>query len=62
MTQINAKIDDEILDDFRGIIYKKMGLKKGDFKKALENAMLDYIEKYSDSESAIETAHSVKRK
>ena len=62
MTQITAKIDDEVLNDFRDIIYKKMGLKKGDFKKTLEKAMLDYIEKYYDSESAIETAHRVKRK
>ena len=62
MTQITAKIDDEVLNGFRDIIYKKMGLRKGDFRNTLEEAMLDYIEKYSDSESAIETAHRVKRK
>ena len=52
MSQINAKIDEEILKEFRHIIYKQRGLRKGDFKKSLEDAMLDYILKYSDSDTA----------
>ena len=52
MSQINAKIDDHIIDEFRDVIYKKKGLKKGDFKESLEEAMLDYITRYSKTESA----------
>ena len=48
MTQVNASIDDEILKEFRHVVYNSTGLKKGDLKKALEVAMLDYIKKYSD--------------
>jgi|GEM_PF-6963159 len=47
MVQINANLDDEIVMKFRHVVYTKDGLKKGDFKKALEEAMLDYIQKYS---------------
>ena len=36
MTQINAKIDEEILKEFRDVIYTRLGLRKGDFKKSLE--------------------------
>ncbi len=60
MTQINAKIQDEILKEFRDVIYNRMGLKKGDFKKSLEDAMLDYILKYSKSPSAKEFAKRAK--
>ena len=52
MSQINAKIDDHLIEEFRDVIYKKKGLKKGDFKESLEEAMLDYITKYSKAESA----------
>lgn len=48
MGQISANIDKEILEDFRRIIYFKYGLKKGDFKKAIQEAMKDYIEKHAD--------------
>lgn len=48
MTQITAKIDQEIINQFREIIYFKYGLKKGDFKKALEEAIKEYIEKHKD--------------
>jgi hypothetical protein len=44
---INAKIDDDLVREFRHVIYERHGLKKGDFKNALEEAMLDYIRKYS---------------
>lgn len=62
MTQINAKIDEKILKEFRDVIYTRMGLKKGDFKKSLEDAMLDYILKYSKSPSAKEFAKRTKEK
>ena len=48
MTQINAKIDEEILKEFRDVIYTRMGLRKGDFKKSLEDAITEYITKYSN--------------
>lgn len=47
VTQVNANIDEEIVRKFRHIIYTRDGLKKGDFKNALEEAMLGYIQKYS---------------
>ena len=52
---INAKIDDKLVKEFRHVIYNRHGLKKGDFKNALEEAMLDYIRKYSEqNRSAME--------
>lgn len=60
MTQINAKVDEEILKEFRDVIYTRMGLRKGDFKKSIEEAMLDYILKYSRSESAKDFARRAK--
>ena len=47
MTIINAKVDDNLVKEFRHVIYEKHGLKKGDFKNALEEAMLDYIRKHA---------------
>jgi hypothetical protein len=63
MTVINANVDDKVVMKFRHVIYERHGLKKGDFKNALEEAMLDYIQKYSESGSDIdrlaETAKSM---
>ena len=50
MTIINAKVDDNLVKEFRHVIYEKYGLKKGDFKNALEEAMLDYIRKHAAEE------------
>lgn len=50
--QIAVDIDKEILARFREIIYRKTGLKKGDFKAAIEQAMLDYILKHSKSKNS----------
>ncbi|MGQ0376397.1 MAG: hypothetical protein ACT4OW_02695 [Nitrososphaerota archaeon] len=47
MTQICANINNKILEEFRAVIYEKSGLKKGDFKKFLEDAMLEYVTKYT---------------
>ena len=52
MAIINAKIDDKLVKEFRHVIYSRHGLKKGDFKNALEEAMLDYIRKYSEQNEA----------
>ena len=52
MAIINAKIDDNLVKEFRHVIYERHGLKKGDFKNALEEAMLDYIHKYSAEKAA----------
>ena len=60
MTQINAKIDDKLLKEFRDVIYTRKGLRKGDFRDSLEEAMLEYILKYSKSETAKEFARHVK--
>jgi len=60
MTQINAKIDDEIIREFREVIFKKSGLKKGDFKNTLEEAILDYVKKHNKSYNAKSYATRVK--
>src|SRR3989344_9638337 len=49
MEHINATIDDKILHEFRDVIYKRKGLRKGDFQQSLEEAMLEYVLKYSKS-------------
>jgi len=49
LSQISANIDGKILGEFRKIIFFKYGLRKGDFKKALEEAMADYSEKYQET-------------
>ena len=51
MIQINAKIDEDILKKFRGVIYEKSGLKKGDFRESLQAAMEDYVQKYNKTKS-----------
>jgi hypothetical protein len=48
---INAKIDDDLVKEFRQVIYERHGLRKGDLKNALQEAMLDYIRKYSDQKT-----------
>jgi len=48
MSQISTNIDAKMLVEFRKIIFYKYGLKKGDFKKALEEAMADYVQKYQN--------------
>lgn len=60
MGQVNANIDDEVVKQFRHVIYTRKGLKKGDFKDALEEAMLDYIQKFGESETARRMAEKAK--
>ena len=56
MSLINANLDDRILKEFREVIYYRSGLKKGDFKKTLEDAIVDYILKYPKTCSSIDSA------
>ena len=56
MVQINANIDDKLIERFRHVIYIRSGLTKGNIKKALEEAILDYIVKYEDLKAAGEKA------
>lgn len=51
MAQVTTKVQDDILKAFRDVIYTRFGLKKGDVKHALEEAMIDYIEKYREKPS-----------
>ena len=51
MSLINARIDDQLLKDFRHVVYLKYGLKKGDLTKALEEAIKDYVTKNADTKS-----------
>ena len=60
MTQITANLDDRLLKEFRDVIYNKSGLRKGDFKKSLVEAMLDYIIRYSKSDGAKDFAKRAK--
>ncbi len=48
MAQITANLDDRLLKEFRYVIYNKSGLRKGDFKISLEEAITEYITKYSN--------------
>lgn len=57
---VNSNLDEHILKEFRDVIYQKRGLKHGDFKKTLEDAMLEYIIKYSKSSNAKEFAKHTK--
>lgn len=59
MAIINAKVDDNLVKEFRHVIYERYGLKKGDFKHALEEAMLDYIRKYAAEKAAGQKEESV---
>ena len=58
--QIAVDIDKEILARFRETIYHKTGLKKGDFKAAIEHAMLDYILRYSKSKNSLDFVKRIK--
>lgn len=60
MVIISAQINDNIVKKFRHVIYTKHGLKKGDLKHGLEEAMLDYIQKYSHSTGIKQLATTAK--
>ena len=60
MAQINAEVNELFLREFRDVIYVRKGLKKGDVKETIENAILDYIAKYAKSDSSRQFAMRVK--
>ena len=60
MGQINTQIDAQILKNFRAVIFTRYGLRRGDFKKALEEAMNDYVKKYGNSTDSSNLYNSLK--
>jgi hypothetical protein len=45
MASLNLMIDDKLDQEFRGAVVKKLGMKRGHIKKAVEEALRDWIEK-----------------
>ena len=45
MARINLVIDDELDEQFRNEVAKRLGMKKGNLKIAIEEAMNDWINK-----------------
>lgn len=45
MARLNLVIDDEIDKQFREEIQKRIGMKKGNIKIAMEEAMKDWVKK-----------------
>jgi hypothetical protein len=43
-----ANLNDDLVQQFRGVIFRRHGLRKGDLSKALEEALSDYIRKYNN--------------
>ena len=58
--QVNVSIDEDVLKEFRAVIYQNSRLRRGDFKNAVTVAMLDYIMKYSKLETTKEFAKRTK--
>ena len=52
MTTICSNVDEKILNEFRDAIYQNSRLRRGDFKKNLEIAMIEYTIKYSNSKKS----------
>lgn len=46
MTRINSTINSDLEKQFREVVYKTYGLKKGSIQKALEKAIGEWIKKY----------------
>lgn len=51
MTQITADLDKKLLKEFRDVIYRRFGLRRGDFKKSLEEAITEYIKKHKNTKT-----------
>ena len=54
MSIISTDINENILLEFKNTVFLKNGLKHGDFKEALQEAMEDYIRKHFDSSIILE--------
>lgn len=42
-----ANLNDDLVQQFRSVIFKTYGLRKGDLSRALEEALSDYVRKYN---------------
>lgn len=47
MGKINIALNDEIEEKFRKAVYHRMGMKKGNISKALEEAIEHWIKTYN---------------
>jgi hypothetical protein len=45
MARINLVIDDELDEQFRNEVAKRLGMRKGNIKIAIEEAIRDWVEK-----------------
>jgi hypothetical protein len=45
MARINLVIDDELDEQFRNEVAKRLGMRKGNIKTAIEEALSDWINK-----------------
>ena len=45
---INANIDEDLIKEFRGVVYRQSGLRKGDVANAIAQAIIDYTSKHKD--------------
>ena len=45
MAYINLSIDDDLDKQFRDEVNRRLGMKKGNLKAAIEEAMRDWVEK-----------------
>ena len=43
---INVKIDENLVKEFRSVVYKQSGLKRGDVTNAIIQAIIEYTAKY----------------
>ena len=43
---INVKIDENLVKEFRGVVYNQSGLKRGDVTNAIIQAIIEYTAKY----------------
>ena len=46
MGKINIALDDNVEEKFRKAVYQRMGMKKGNISKALEEAIEHWIKTY----------------
>jgi len=57
MGQINLKIEDELEKEFRKVAAQKFEARKGFLKKAIEEAIRDWINKNSEDAKNVRTIH-----
>lgn len=47
MGKINISLDDDVEEKFRKAVFQRMGMKKGNISKALEEAIEHWIKTYN---------------